>query len=74
MLEALIKEWYISRYFLYIRGYIPWVRKVERKRARGVGITVEKKYLVMGILRCEWIMGRYTLLWIPSPISRVNCC
>jgi hypothetical protein len=42
MLEALKKECYNWRDCEQRRGYIPWVEKVERKRAGRFGIVVGK--------------------------------
>jgi hypothetical protein len=51
-----------------VKGYIPWVGQVERKRVGGkIRIAVGEYQWVVGFLSCEWTMRDHPLLWIASP-------
>jgi hypothetical protein len=52
-----------------VKGYIPWVGKVKRKRVGGNLDSCRRIPVGCGILSCEWTMRDTLFLWIPSPSS-----
>jgi hypothetical protein len=56
-----------------VKGYIPWVGQVKRKRAGENWDSCRRMSVGCGYLSCEWTMRDTLFLWIPSPISGVTC-
>jgi hypothetical protein len=58
-----------------VKGYIPWVGKVKRKRfGRKIGTVVERYQWVVSFMSCECTVRDHHILWITSLNSRVTGC
>jgi len=55
-----------------MKGYIPWVEKVKRKRDGGKSLQLSKDISGFWVFfSCEWIVRDYPLFWITKINLRV---
>jgi hypothetical protein len=57
-----------------VKGYIPWVGKVKKKRDGGICDSCRREPVGCAILSYEGVVRGTLILWIPSPNLGVTGC